>query len=167
VYGNAAFFGEPGQARFSEAPDFSLEKILLGNYIDACCVIRKSAWEAVGGMDEDRELIGHEDWELWIRMGTAGWEFYRLNQTLFDYRLRADSVITQATKPEKMERMLCYVYAKHIDLYGPLFRKKFAELEATQRKLQREKERYEALKNSFPRLTRQLARLVLGSAFRR
>lgn len=38
-------------------------------------LIRRSAFEAAGGFDEDRALICVEDYNLWLRLGHAGWDF--------------------------------------------------------------------------------------------
>jgi glycosyltransferase involved in cell wall biosynthesis len=37
-------------------------------------VVRRAAYEGVAGFDEDRSLIGAEDYNLWLRMAAAGWK---------------------------------------------------------------------------------------------
>ena len=50
VYGDAAYFGEKaGQWKMG---GFNLQKLMLGNYIDACAVIRKEVLDGLGGYDE-------------------------------------------------------------------------------------------------------------------
>lgn len=115
VYGNARFFGASAVPRFTNGP-FDLKKILAGNYIDMCSVMRKKIWEELGGLDENPNLIGHEDWEFWIRAGVAGVGFYHIDEVLFDYRLVSNSLVRSATKPEKYQRMLDYVYQKHLSV---------------------------------------------------
>jgi hypothetical protein len=44
-----------------------------GNYIDALALIRRSAFENVGGYSEDpRLLLGYEDYDFWARLAEAG-----------------------------------------------------------------------------------------------
>ncbi len=108
AYGNANFIGEISRSFF--AGKFDIEKLLTENYIDMCAVIKKEAWENVGGLDEN--LIRHEDWEFWIRLFKAGWEFVYLDKALFDYRIRTGSLMSQ-TSPHNFEEIIAYLYKKH------------------------------------------------------
>jgi glycosyltransferase involved in cell wall biosynthesis len=121
VHGNAAFFGAKNKVQFVPS-EFSLLKILHSNYIDMCSVVRKSVWEAVGGLDENRSIIGHEDWEFWIRIGESGWKFAHIDEVLFDYRIREDSLTTQVGAEDKISKMLSYVYGKHWKLFMRYFK---------------------------------------------
>lgn len=114
VYGNPHFFGEIQGPAFRTRP-FDLRAMFLGNYIDMCSVVRKSLWSNIGGLDESPVLIGHEDWEFWIRAYLSGAGFYYVNETLFDYRRRHDSVVRSTAQPEKKDAMRRYVYSKHLD----------------------------------------------------
>jgi glycosyltransferase involved in cell wall biosynthesis len=58
---------------------------MLSNGVVGCVLLRRRAWEAVGGYDETM-LGGHEDWELWLRLAAAGWERVRVPAPLFHYR---------------------------------------------------------------------------------
>jgi glycosyltransferase involved in cell wall biosynthesis len=116
VYGNAEFFGKMLRPRFKSGP-FDISTLLKGNYIDVCSMVRKKAFDDIGGFDESRILFGHEDWELWIRMFTKGWNFQYLNQTLFDYRVRENSLLMQKSEEDNLRGVLRYVYKKHIDLF--------------------------------------------------
>lgn len=122
VYGQTAFFGEEGgQPRFQPRP-FDIYNIIAHNYVDMCTMVRKIAWEQVGGLDENRLLIGHEDWEFWIRLHAAGWQFYFVDQILFDYRVGSESLVAQATQHgDKYVRMRQYVYHKHWQLLAEAY----------------------------------------------
>ena len=48
-------------------------------------MLRRSAFEAVGGFDEDRDLIASEDYDLWLRLLTEGRIDY-LDEPLSIYR---------------------------------------------------------------------------------
>ncbi len=45
--------------------------------VNSTVLVRRQAFEAVGGLDEDRELIGVEDYNLWLRIAAGGWEVVR------------------------------------------------------------------------------------------
>jgi glycosyltransferase involved in cell wall biosynthesis len=111
VYADAIFFGLTDKPRFKPAP-FSFDQLLIGNYIDMCAMVRREAFVAVGGFDEARELIGYEDWELWIRLGLTNWKFSYLNEKLFYYRIRADSLMSESDLIKK-ESAIKYVMGKH------------------------------------------------------
>ena len=116
VYGNASFFGSDAKRRF-KAAEFDLSRILYGNYIDMCAVVRKRAWEDVGGLDEDRILFGHEDWDFWIKIGLKGWQFKYLNEVLFEYRIRDNSMLEYAQDSHRLnetKRYICQKYAVQI-----------------------------------------------------
>lgn len=61
-------------------------------------VIRKAAWEAIGGFDESRELIGVEDYNFWLRMAHAGWHFTKVAESLVKYRRSAGSLTRQTRR---------------------------------------------------------------------
>ncbi|HYR29050.1 MAG TPA: glycosyltransferase, partial [Thermoanaerobaculia bacterium] len=62
VYGNRREFGE--RSGDVEVPELELPRMLWSNYIDACAVVRRAAWEEVGGYDDG--FPDWEDWELWL-----------------------------------------------------------------------------------------------------
>lgn len=92
VYGDFEYFGDKkGEHKVGE---FNLQKIMIGNYIDACAVFRKSAWETIGGYDENMPVMGMEDWDLWLNMCLTGYKFQYINKILFDYRISRNSMRT-------------------------------------------------------------------------
>ncbi|WP_089317515.1 glycosyltransferase family 2 protein [Pontibacter ummariensis] len=127
VYGAPSFFGDSTEARFTPG-DFNLFTIHKGNNIDMCAVVRRAAWDSVGGFDENRLLIGHEDWDFWIMLGAKGWKFHFIEEVLYDYRIRQNSVIVNANEGNKVERVLDYFHIKHRELllrnYDLLYNKK-------------------------------------------
>jgi glycosyltransferase involved in cell wall biosynthesis len=127
VYGAPCFFGDSTEARFVPG-DFNIFTILGGNNIDMCAVVRRVVWDSVGGFDEERLLIGHEDWDFWIMAGAKGWKFHFINEVLYDYRVRQNSVIVIANSGDKVSKVLDYFYLKHRQLllrnYDQLYNKK-------------------------------------------
>lgn len=110
VYSNPRYFGE--REGIGEIPDFNLQKLMLGNYIDACAVYRRSAWEAVGGYDENMPFMGVEDWEFWLNLAFHGYGFYHINEALYDYRVAPVSMIKKDTAPNFQE-LKRYIETKH------------------------------------------------------
>lgn len=90
VYGNANYFG--GKSGLLRPGNFNLQKLMLGNFIDACAVIRKSTIEYVGYYD-NMKIMGYEDWDLWLRIAFKDFNFHYVDQTLFDYRVSDNSMM--------------------------------------------------------------------------
>jgi glycosyltransferase involved in cell wall biosynthesis len=131
VYGNAMYFGE--QQGLWKVGDFNLQRLMLYNYIDACAVIRKTIFEKVGLYDVNMKKQGMEDWDMWLRIGFAGYNFYYIDKTVFDYRVVKNSMSKMFVKdygnPNLIEN---YVHSKFpnkmghnwiVDLYVKRFKK--------------------------------------------
>lgn len=115
VYGIPFFFGGSNHQTFKPAK-FDLKIMIAENYIDNCAVLRKTAWEDVGGIDPARVVMSHADWDLWMRIGAKGWEFHYVDEVLFDYRIRKDSLVTRVAGSEKRKQMRDYVLTKNLDI---------------------------------------------------
>ena len=109
VHGDAQNFGN--KTNIWKSRPFYFPEMLLNNYIDACAGFRKSAWEKLGGYDENMPVMGFEDWDLWLRMGNSGCEFQYVNKIFFDYRVRDNSMLADAWK--KREVLLHYIFNKN------------------------------------------------------
>ena len=107
VYGDAEYFGAK-TGRWKVA-DFSLSRLVQGNYIDACAVFRRDAWQEVGGYDEQM-LLGWEDWDLWLRIALKNWGFFHFNEVLFDYRVRDGSLVSKAA--QNVGQLRDYIFSK-------------------------------------------------------
>ncbi|RCH55487.1 hypothetical protein DJ568_06225 [Mucilaginibacter hurinus] len=120
VYGNAAFFGESAKPLFTQG-ELNVPLLMARNYIDMCAIVRREVWEVTGGFDEGEELRkGQEDWDLWLRAVKAGFKFYYLNETVFDYRVRAAS-LTNDDSLERYNSAREYIYSKHPDFFKESF----------------------------------------------
>lgn len=116
VYARPVFFGATEEEPRFEVLPFSLDRLLVGNFVDMCSVVRRTAWENVGGFNEDRErLPGREDWEFWIRVARAGWDFHLIDKELFYYRVREDS-LTTIIDGDHSEQIVDYVSAQNHDI---------------------------------------------------
>jgi glycosyltransferase involved in cell wall biosynthesis len=72
VYGCPKFFGDNSREGYKTGY-FDLENLLIGNYIDTCAVVRKTAWESVGGFDTS--IPSFEDWNFWLSLAEKKLEF--------------------------------------------------------------------------------------------
>ncbi len=68
---------------------FKLFDQLFTCRVPSCILMRKSAWERVGGYDESMRE-GYEDWEFLIAIGGAGYRAVIVPKPLFIYRTRED-----------------------------------------------------------------------------
>lgn len=57
------------------------------NYIDNCAMIRREAW-----LGQDSKLDIFLDWEHWLRVDRAGWQFLTVPEPLFYYRVHPESL---------------------------------------------------------------------------
>jgi glycosyltransferase involved in cell wall biosynthesis len=121
VYANPSFIGDMTiKPRFYPKP-YSGQALLLGNYIDMCSLVRRELFEELGGFDEHLDLIGWEDWEFWLRVSQTHWGFHYLNEELFKYRIRKDSLMGLSTESLR-NKMLAYLGKKHGKLFHELLR---------------------------------------------
>jgi glycosyltransferase involved in cell wall biosynthesis len=119
VYGDRLLFGV--QTKQIEVGDFNLQKLMLGNYIDACAMFKKEIWENVSGYDEQM-LTGWEDWEFWLHAAFKGSIFYYLPQVLFSYRVVTNSMVHNLNKSkQKSDDIILYISKKHNQYFGPQY----------------------------------------------
>ncbi|CCO22641.1 glycosyltransferase [Maridesulfovibrio hydrothermalis] len=87
-------------------------------------LFRKDMWKEIGGYDESM-IHGYEDWELWIRATKNGWVGLQIDEPLFFYRRKADSMITNSRDRDTSIKE--QIVRLHPDIYDisklPLFEK--------------------------------------------
>ncbi|MBF0560171.1 MAG: glycosyltransferase, partial [Nitrospirae bacterium] len=115
VYAYAKYIGE--KDGFWEFPAFDARRQLLGNYVEACSVFRRSVWEDCGGYDPNMGIMGYEDWDLWIGAMERGWKFHLIKEPLFEYRVVNGSMIGACNVPDNRRHLIKYICNKHRDLY--------------------------------------------------
>jgi len=92
VYGPSMAFGGEKEFLLPVRP-FNLQMLMIDNYIDACCLVRKTAFDGIGLFDTNMK-VGMEDWEMWLRMAFNQRKFYFLEGTVVQkYRVRSNSMI--------------------------------------------------------------------------
>ena len=85
-------FGDQRNIRSAIAWD--VDRLCRANYIDAQSMIRKAAWQRLGGYRADDEHVyGWEDWDLWLRLANEGGRAMLVTQILGRYRVQRGSMI--------------------------------------------------------------------------
>lgn len=110
VYGNNQLFGAKNELIMQT--NFNPRQILLYNTIAFCSVIRRTAYEQAEGLDEWMSKKGLEDWEFWIKLYEANWQFYYVNHTFFKIRVSEASRTFQVAN-KNLEALKEYVWKKH------------------------------------------------------
>lgn len=120
VYGNAVYF-EHWTGDWI-LPPYELEKLLLYNYIYASAIFRKSIWEDCGGYDTNKSIQSWADWEFWLSIAERGWKFHHLQETVFEYRIRKESMSSLHREAQKTpEHIDEYMVQKHPKLYKKVY----------------------------------------------
>jgi glycosyltransferase involved in cell wall biosynthesis len=88
---------------------------LFLNHLPYCMLVRKSAWEAVGGYDETMR-DGAEDWEFNIRLVRAGFSGIGIAKPMFVYRVSPEGMLM--SRAARMHGTLWQrIREKHRELY--------------------------------------------------
>jgi glycosyltransferase involved in cell wall biosynthesis len=120
VYGKFDHFGSSHARNIGRPFDPSL--LLYRNFIDTLAVFRKSVWESIGGYDT--QLKGNEDWDFWLNAHGRGVKFHFINEVMFDYRVKENSVTTMINQRENYSEFSAYFCSKH----GARYRQAYCEL---------------------------------------
>jgi len=93
-----------------------LPSLLARNAVNGAALVRRDAFEAVGGYDESMRE-GCEDWDFWLRLLEHGFEGTIIPEVLFHYRRRADSMSREMLDEERYRRPLDALITKHEPAY--------------------------------------------------
>lgn len=89
---------------------------LATNQLPYCMLMRKSAWQRIGGYDETM-CEGYEDWEFNLRLSKAGLIGVAIAAPLFRYRRLATGMLRSVSQ-QRHARLWRQMRHKHPDLYG-------------------------------------------------
>lgn len=128
VYGKRKLFGDGDAVGQVEPGPFDRNKLVVGNYIDACAVIRKKALEDCGLFATDMPVQGHEDWDLWLTMVEKNWGIYFYDEVAYGYRMRPDSMTSEMSMPENFRLTREYIARKHATLIYDVLSEQYREL---------------------------------------
>jgi hypothetical protein len=76
-------------------PAYNFYKLLIENTVVGNSLIRKTAWESVGGYNENMTQ-GYEDWDFWITLSDYGWMGYQIPEVLFFYRKHGQTMLSHS-----------------------------------------------------------------------
>jgi GT2 family glycosyltransferase len=106
-----------GDERWTWTPvSCELPALLARNTVNGAAVVRRQAFEAVGGYDESMRS-GCEDWDFWLRLVERGFRGVIVPEILFYYRRSAQSMSRVMTEADHYERPLRQLVARHEDAY--------------------------------------------------
>jgi glycosyltransferase involved in cell wall biosynthesis len=109
AYSQLEFFDEA--AEIGPAGIWNPGRLAHGNYIDALSLVRKSAWQAVGGF---ARLFnpGHEDYDLWCKFVEHGFTGAFIPEVLCRYRIHGDSMYQKMSSADRVEAQ-CEMIVRH------------------------------------------------------
>lgn len=111
-----------GKTNYKETPqpkDFIRES----QFCHAACLVRKEAYDSVGGYTIDEKLLRVEDYHLWIKMYAKGYRGYNIKEVL--YMMRDDrNAATRRTFKNRMNEVYVKrfaIRALHLPFYYHIY----------------------------------------------
>ena len=96
AYGIIEAFDGDGPTGLMNWIDWDPDRLREGNYIDAMAMLRRGAFEEVGGYATDPALYGWEDFDLWLAFANRGMHGVRVPDFVARYRQSPHSMIALA-----------------------------------------------------------------------
>ncbi|MBQ4133498.1 MAG: glycosyltransferase [Desulfovibrionaceae bacterium] len=110
----ALFFGDSNKIWPMEP--FVPLALLVTNQQGNTTLYRKSMWKDVGGYEKEM-IYGYMDWEFWIQCTKAGWVGRQLEEPLYLYRRKSNSVVMKAKKRDiNIKKQIVHL---HPEIYDP------------------------------------------------
>jgi glycosyltransferase involved in cell wall biosynthesis len=121
VYGDFREFG--GRSQTHSPGVLSLENMLLSQPIDGHSPFRRYVWEKIGGYAQELSW-GNQDWDFWLSVFEAGFHGKYINEVLYEWRIRDDSM--HQSYEDRWYKIREFMYQKHKETYdkfgkGPAF----------------------------------------------
>jgi len=106
-----------GDERWSWKPErCDLPSLLARNAVNGAALVRRTAFDAVGGYDESMRQ-GCEDWDFWLRLVEGGFAGVIIPEVLFYYRRRSESMSRVMLDDQKYRHPLDVLVRKHEAAY--------------------------------------------------
>ncbi len=112
VSGPMIYFDEKGDFRTGRirSPEPTEADFVKGTpFCHAPCMVRREAYEAVGGYSVDNKLLRVEDYHLWLKMYLAGYRGYRLSNPIYKMRDNREAMVRRTFRNRINE-----MYVKHL-----------------------------------------------------
>jgi glycosyltransferase involved in cell wall biosynthesis len=93
-----------------------LPALLARNTVNGAAIVRRTAFEAVGGYDESMR-DGCEDWDFWLRLVEKGFHGVIVPEVFFYYRRNSSSMSRLMTESDRYRRPLRHLVDKHEHAY--------------------------------------------------
>ncbi len=113
VYCNAQYFGN--KTGKWQLPDFDKNEIIFANQIFSCALFRKLDFDNAGKYKEYMNK-GLEDWDLWLTFIENGLSAYKIEETLFFYRVQNKESRTNLAN-SNLQELNKSILNKHLNLY--------------------------------------------------
>jgi GT2 family glycosyltransferase len=92
-----------GENEVIQAAEFDPHRLPEANHLSYCALYRREVWEAVGGYNPNMSF-GYEDWDFWLGSLERGYGFRRVPEPLLLYRVRGESMYSNALKHDTVLR---------------------------------------------------------------
>ena len=89
-------------------------------FCHAPCMVRKEAYDAVGGYTVANNLLREEDYHLWIKMYQKGYRGYTLEEPLYMMRDDRNAARRRSFKVRRNEAYVKHLFYYHIYCLKPL-----------------------------------------------
>ena len=96
---------------------FDSERLKRENFLTASCLIRRSDYLEIGGMDEAL-INNYEDYDFWLRLISEGHFGVLLPEPLFSYRRHERGNRTNLENKATPQEMYAALHARHPKLFG-------------------------------------------------
>ena len=93
-----------------------LPALLARNTVNGAALVRRAAFEAVGGYDETMR-DGCEDWDFWLRLVERGFQGAIVPEVMFHYRRNASSMSRVMISGDDYRRVLEQLVSRHEAAY--------------------------------------------------
>jgi len=112
VYPYEKFFGDDDWVW--KPKEYNYYKLLFDDQIPSCSLVRKKAWENIGGYNSNM-IYGFEDWEFWINLGKYGWYGQLIAEPLYNHRKHGLNMSKTAFK--KRNLLIKQIKRNHPEIY--------------------------------------------------
>jgi glycosyltransferase involved in cell wall biosynthesis len=115
----STYFGDrTGKVPFQP---FDPEHLTEGSYATCTALVRRSAWEAVGGVDSSMQLC--EDWDLWLTFAERDMHGIMVPEVLWGYRQHGASRVRRSMRTladaRREYRLIGHLQDHHPQLFAP------------------------------------------------